>query len=919
MTQPTLLPNSTAVLPSIRWGTPMSMAHSHGHPAEPPICNTARIQVLALARIVLLMILTSWVAMVAAGPARPKDATRFLEYANRRDSAAASTQPECECTLLLGMFNTPEDASRYLERGIICPLTLKPYDRVIAFGHDGKMLEVARVVGDNLVRSPLTNYDKVKGLTTRYLVSHSNGNDILINAAKLGLRVSDAVLALAPPRGFDGGARHLNVPHVLIRRHQLDPVANKLGKGSIPLVTGLQALFEWSAQADRTGRGDNARAGVELRARFGPGGSKARLDVTEWRHGEGEPGEQESASGVTRSIQTPFPIKARAYFTNEQFSALVRQVPEAELVLRPHVRPVVDRLSVDDLYIDTDRISDADRKILGRAAIKQIERRTFGPHQYRTNALNYLYGEMIRLADHMVAITRGQLSPEARARASADIGSTAGELRHLAAVAPEAARQAAAQIQTATEAVKRATDRGMLTPPKDVAMPGFGPSSIPEAGQIPSAKRGLEREASYAKPHPPNHSRDPVGTKRRTEKNPVEPIAAFPPEPPPPPPPPSSGSTPLGGIDLIPQTLLAPADPPGIAGIVIDPISQRIVVIGTKGAKGKLDIDPRDLALGLWLAYTGQVAAFSLDADDPKNPAGKWLKAVYYPDALRGTSAGKDLFAADFLLKQLAFCVRIDGKRVVERTMPTGLKCIPDMMKIGGGQGEPQWARLWIVSELVELASTDGVVRVASVRMAVKARRQVPDASSRTGMRDVDTNDDSIEARFARDLTARYEEIARRESPELGRVRELVKAVALAQWLKERNVPVDMGQVVAMLNRDHTPAVDKITALDVHRESVAKETVTVGGRERVRTTTNHIRIFGGVDLAVRPRITEDRNGAALRDIVVSKLAFASTSAEFRVEHGGRVYQAFVLPFSSRGHGTGDTKSEPLRQGVRSVN
>jgi hypothetical protein len=387
---------------------------------------------------------------------------------------------------------------------------------------------------------------------------------------------------------------------------------------------------------------------------------------------------------------------------------------------------------------------------------------------------------------------------------------------------------------------------------------------------------------------------------------------------PPPPPPPGGSTAPkqTGGIEVTPKAAETVGVLPNIQALVIDASSQRLVLLTERGRNSLAGVDPKDLALGLWLAYSNQDAAFSLDADDPKNPAGKWLRAVYIPEPLRGTAAGKALFEADFLLKQYAFGVRLEGDRVIERTSGNGLTSVPAMMnQVGGGESR-QWARMWIVPERVVLKGAEGVVQVESVKMAVRARRQVPDPSARTGLRDVDTEDSAIEARFAKQFSELYDTIAATEAPELSRVTELAKAVALGRWMKDQGVRVDLQQVVALLNTDRVQAVDKITALDARWRSTSQERLADVLGTGIRTTTREISIFGGVDLKVVPRVVEEPTLGSLRQGVSSGLALALANGvtTFKVEHDGRSYQAFVMPFLVVGEA--GRKSVPGSSGER---
>lgn len=351
---------------------------------------------------------------------------------------------------------------------------------------------------------------------------------------------------------------------------------------------------------------------------------------------------------------------------------------------------------------------------------------------------------------------------------------------------------------------------------------------------------------------------------------------------------PQDGKHPLGGIDL------------NIQSVTVDSNSGTIAVLTENGSESDAPIAARDLAFALWLVYSGQHAAFSLDPADPKNPSGKWLKAVYYPESLRATAAGEDLFLGDWLLKQYAFGIQVVGDQIVQRHTATALKSIPQLMEATGPSTTrdkaAQWARMWIVVPRVNVRVTNGIARIVRVDMAVRARRQVPDPSSPTGLRDVDTDDDSIESQFAKQFSKLYTELGQTESPPLLRVRELAKAIAYAQWMKQQKIQVNMKEVVDLLNQQRVNAVDRVSALSVDWRKQEEQRVPIPSGVQVRTATRTIHIFGGVDLKVKPTFTEERAAGTLRDAVLAKLTLARSNKHVVVEHDGHRYQAFVMPF-----------------------
>lgn len=333
-----------------------------------------------------------------------------------------------------------------------------------------------------------------------------------------------------------------------------------------------------------------------------------------------------------------------------------------------------------------------------------------------------------------------------------------------------------------------------------------------------------------------------------------------------------------------------------MTALVVDPGTRTIVALAEGGSPTVEAVAPDLMALALYLEGTSQQAAFSLDPYDPKDPAGKWLRALYFPDALRGTAIGNQCFEADFLLKQMSFGVRVEGDQVVERLSASGLKSIPERMAGQHGPTSEQWSRLWIVTRAVRLVSADGIVRVELAKMGVEARRQVPDPTTRSGLRDVATPGDSIEKAFAHQYEELYEQLSTSEAPSLASVRTLVKAIALARWLKTNGMRVDMEAVIKQLNRGRVPAVDKVSALSVDWSSQSQAPFSDRTSSGVRTTTRKLHVFGGVDLAVNPKYIKNAREVPLRDAVVSGLKQAQGATKFELDHAGRHYRAYVMPF-----------------------
>jgi hypothetical protein len=222
---------------------------------------------------------------------------------------------------------------------------------------------------------------------------------------------------------------------------------------------------------------------------------------------------------------------------------------------------------------------------------------------------------------------------------------------------------------------------------------------------------------------------------------------------------------------------------------------------------------------------------------------------------------------------------------------------IPELMSKQTGSSPEQWSRLWIVSREVRLTASDGIVRVDQAKMGVEARRQVPDPSTRTGLRDVATPADATEQRFARQFEQLYDQLAATEAPSsLAAVREAIKALALARWMRMNGTRVDMEAVVAQLNRARVPAVDKVSALSVGWSSHTQTPFSDSKGSGITTTTRKLHVFGGVDLSVAPKVEKSSRDQSLREAVASRLQRPDAPAKFELTLAGRVYRGYVMPF-----------------------
>jgi YD repeat-containing protein len=353
----------------------------------------------------------------------------------------------------------------------------------------------------------------------------------------------------------------------------------------------------------------------------------------------------------------------------------------------------------------------------------------------------------------------------------------------------------------------------------------------------------------------------------------------------------------LGGIRLD-QAASYSGVPAALAGAVFDPQTQTLVLLAGESRSAPA-LDPSDLTVALAAAYSGtSQIEFSLDPADPANPRGEWLQAVYRPrELLVGTPFGNALFDADWLMKQYAFGVTLDGQGTpsARKSAVAGYEdYVRSLLGDSADTGE-RWSRFWIVPDRMVLRGNARGFVFDTATMRVETRRQVPDAKSPMGLRDILGTDPDAE-RFRALLTNRYDDFAK-ESPAFGRVRELARAFALAKWMREQGVIVDPEWLRANQPRDVQP-IDRVTALSLSWNSQSRQPYRQGDRQGVVETTRMLHLFGGIELKVDARLTEDREFAALVAQVDRQVGSGVPMPLFPVTYHGKRYQASLPPLTA---------------------
>jgi hypothetical protein len=402
----------------------------------------------------------------------------------------------------------------------------------------------------------------------------------------------------------------------------------------------------------------------------------------------------------------------------------------------------------------------------------------------------------------------------------------------------------------------------------DLSKPGAAPMTPPPSPLSPPA-RDLA----------PQMSREPATTGSTAARPEHDPVA------------------PIGGIRIDAATWLSEPLPP-LRAVVVDPLTDTVVLVGDDNRTGDLKRSDFLVALAVVNGRPSNEITFSLDPADPSNPRGKWLKALYRPEWLAAKSAGTILFDSDLLLKAYGYQITIgaDGKIVPRVIKLPGYRSYADLVveTTKGAALAPQWTRFWLVVDKAELHATPNAILV-KVAMAVKARRQVVDPKSRTGLSDLETDPNGPEAQWASLMTAHLKDF---DEPAWRRLEELAKAVAFCKWLRSEGLTVDLGLIARLVNQEQSRNVDKITALDIVRRSERREPLENGRGERLIRSELHL--FGGVDLGFEPRRIPDNGEAhSIADSVLQVLRDNPTMTVFTIKPGAETLRAVVMPILTR--------------------
>ncbi|MFH1007662.1 MAG: tetratricopeptide repeat protein [Candidatus Latescibacterota bacterium] len=255
-------------------------------------------------------------------------------------------------------------------------------------------------------------------------------------------------------------------------------------------------------------------------------------------------------------------------------------------------------------------------------------------------------------------------------------------------------------------------------------------------------------------------------------------------------------------------------------------------------------------------------------------------RKVSYYGGIEGTAFGQAMFEADRLLKSLCFGVdNVSGGALIVDV--PGYQNIPDWtLSLGSLVMGMVWdSRVWFVPMKIEVIVGEGgmEMRFGELTMQVLTESQFNGRYS---------YQPGVEA-FARHLTEHYEPLEDRY-PEIRRLRQMAKIVAVVKWMRDNRVPVDFSWVDAYrISQVDTPEMTPAIESSVTKKEWEAEAFRFNG---IRFT-----LEGGVSFRERNLYKVDETTAQQKAAVLKTRPRGAQS--WIVETEGRALNAGSLSLS----------------------
>ncbi len=324
-----------------------------------------------------------------------------------------------------------------------------------------------------------------------------------------------------------------------------------------------------------------------------------------------------------------------------------------------------------------------------------------------------------------------------------------------------------------------------------------------------------------------------------------------------------------------------------IDGISLDPVSDRLFLLGRRRRGVDVSIRPGDLAVAFHAVMDGQWPGVSIDPpeDDPRSDVHHYR----YIGPTEFTHFGDVMAYADRWMKVIGIGEDNENPGTFVRPEIAGFRDQFDLGFRRNWVGET-WNRFWLVpGEIRWEISPDGRT-ILCKRASIRVRTQVMEV--RNGrLTDAHGSRDRAAEDFADWFTEHYDDLAV-EYPVYEELRQLAKLVSLVEWLATE------------LPRHQFEAL----AESLHAEFVETDKTTPALHRSRAKDGQQITIFGGVDL--RPPMRPSRlPRSRVAEAIGEKLAVLGGRDTGFVATGHSSYQAVPLPLP-RGNAIGFARLSP---------
>jgi RHS repeat-associated protein len=339
----------------------------------------------------------------------------------------------------------------------------------------------------------------------------------------------------------------------------------------------------------------------------------------------------------------------------------------------------------------------------------------------------------------------------------------------------------------------------------------------------------------------------------------------------------------VGGVYLD-QTAKVIGDLGPIVGVAYDQKTNQLILIGNRNINLPA-MKPEYLAAAIRVVYSESKHEPGMTIDPhPQDPHGPIMNVIFF-GSTENTRLGWVMFEADRVMKGYSVGNDNISKQPVVSSVP-GYQSVGAMSLQNGNHNSGLWSRFWLVPQpvIAKLSDDGNTILFEPIKMQVKTETMRWDGGklvSAGGIKDAEAET------FASHFTQQYEDFAR-ENPIYTELKHVTQAVALAQWMRQKDLPVEWNYIRHFAGQPYqTPTTTPSAFADYF------ETINTG----LRKTTLKIHSFGGVEMSPQIRAQRDREAEGFHRQVINGWTAAQKEGKmsFGFAFNNVEFQAVALP------------------------